>query len=111
MVLIVAIFLSYSICIPSFGVIPWAVSLLSGTSRSFSGSRFPKAFSGGISTESFFLILSLGRVSSRAFSTQFSPTTTSFGSYMSPSLWSFCCFAVSSMVVSKVSPVSLTLLV
>ena len=80
MVLTVASFLSYSIWAPSLGVIPLAASLRSGTSRTFSGSRFPKAFSGGISTVSVFLIFSLGRASSRAFSTQFSPTTTSCGS-------------------------------
>lgn len=111
MVLIVAIFLSYSICVPSLGVIPLAARRLRGTSFIFSGSRFPKAFSGGISTVSFLLIFRLGRASSRVFRTQPSPITTSLGSYVSPSLWSFCCFAVSSLVVSKVSPVSLILLV
>lgn len=80
MVLIVAGFLLYSIRIPSWGVIPRAVSLLRGTSRTFSGSLGPKAFSGGTSMESFFLILRLGRASSTAFSIQPSPTTMSCGS-------------------------------
>jgi len=71
---------------PMTGLISFAKSCLRGTCLTFSGSRWPNPFSGDISTVAGVFISMVVKLSSKALSTQPSPTTTSLGSYISPSL-------------------------
>jgi len=79
-VLMVASFLSYSMRCPNWGVMPLSLRRLRGMVFSFSGSRGPKALSGGISMVCDLFSFSVGRASSTVLRSQPSPTTMSLGS-------------------------------